>query len=219
MRNPDRSKVERTPARSSPSPSAYRRVLLVGIMGSGKTSVGSELAGRLGWAFRDIDLLLEADFGFSVSGVFKHFGEGIFRSAEADVTARELEKELVVVSPGGGWAAQNEARLCSMPPSTLSVWLRTTPECALERLNPRPNTIDPGRPLLKGEDPLGTLSRLAVLRAPSYSLARAVVDTDGLEVSEVVSRIEEMVRHSTAPRPPSGKNQSEPYARHHRIAE
>ena len=150
---------------------AYRRVLLVGIMGSGKTTVGRKLAHKLGWHFADVDRLVEAECGLSVAELFADRGENAFRAAEARVTSRELARDRIVVAPGGGWAAQDATRLSSLPSTILSVWLRTSPEVATDRLTSPAGRGSPdlGRPLLPPSGRLHTLAHLATERAPYYA--------------------------------------------------
>ncbi len=150
-----------------------RRVLLVGFMASGKTTVGRAVARRLGWDFIDIDAAVEAREGRSVAQIFDLDGEERFRRLEAEETARALTREDVVVAPGGGWAVQDEERLEEVPEGTLTVWLRVDPATAVGRARASRAV----RPLLAGPEPLEAASALSAERARFYARARLHLDT------------------------------------------
>lgn len=161
-----------------------RRIVLVGFMGSGKSSVGRVLARRLGWDFLDVDAQVEEAEGRSVAAVFAESGEAHFRAAEARAAEQALAREQVVLAPGGGWAAK-PGRLRSLPDGTTSVWLRVSAEEAVRRSALRPGS----RPLLAGSDPLGKARELLGRREPMYALSDLEVDTEGRTVEDVAARI------------------------------
>ena len=161
-----------------------RRVVLVGFMCSGKSTVGPALAGRLGWEHVDLDREIERRAGRTIPALFAEDGEGRFRALEAEATARLAGRERLVLSPGGGWIT-NPALLESLGAGTLSVWLRVAPEEVLERSAAAPGE----RPLLRGPDPLGTIRRLLAEREPLYRRAALAVETGGREPHEVVDEI------------------------------
>ncbi|MDX1568450.1 MAG: shikimate kinase, partial [Longimicrobiales bacterium] len=99
------------------------RIVLVGFMASGKTSVGRELARLLGWDFVDFDEEIEAEAGAPIPEIFSEQGEPAFRELEERVGRRLLELEGAVLATGGGWGAV-EGRLEDLPGGTFSVWLR-----------------------------------------------------------------------------------------------
>lgn len=169
-----------------------RRVLLVGFMASGKTSVGVALARALGWSFHDVDAAVEAEEGRSVARIFAESGEAHFRSAEARVAQRLLALDRVVLGSGGGWAAV-PGRLDALPTGTLSVWLKVSPEEAVRRAGARPGA----RPLLDVSDPLAAARRLAGERAPLYARCALEVDTEGRTVEDVAARIVEWMGPET----------------------
>lgn len=162
-----------------------RRVLLVGFMGAGKTTVGRRVATSLGWRFLDFDDAVEAEAGMSVARIFEQHGEARFRALEAEVGRRLLAMDRVVLGSGGGWTAQDPARLREVPEGTASFWLSVPPEEAVRRAASEPGA----RPLLAGSDALGVASRLLAERARSYRDARWTVDTQGLSVEDVSARI------------------------------
>jgi shikimate kinase len=159
------------------------RLVLVGMMGSGKTTVGRELATRLGWAFLDSDAMVEASTGASVPELFASRGEAAFRAEEARVLAEALDSDQpAVVSAAGGvvLAAANRELLSSHT----VVWLRADPVTLAQRVG-----AGAGRPLLE-DDPAGTLAELDAVRRPFYEeVADVVVDVDALDPSTVADRI------------------------------
>lgn len=162
-----------------------RRVLLVGFMGAGKTTVGRLVAEGLGWRFLDFDDVVEAEAGVPVARIFELDGEARFRAMEAEVGRRLLALERVVLGSGGGWAPADPSRLRDVPPGTASFWLSVSAREAVRRAARQPAA----RPLLAGEDPLAVASRLLEEREPAYRAARWTVDTEGLSVEDVSARI------------------------------
>ncbi|MDX1494192.1 MAG: shikimate kinase [Longimicrobiales bacterium] len=164
------------------------RIVLVGFMGAGKTATGRALARHLGWDFLDVDEVVEARAGRSIPEIFRSSGENAFRELEEEIAAEALEARESVVATGGGWAAV-EGRLASLPEGTLSVWLRVTPETAVERAALDGDT----RPLLAGSDPLRAATELLDRRTPGYAAADVRVDTEGRSVDDVTRRILEIL--------------------------
>lgn len=167
------------------------RVVLVGGMAVGKSTVGAALARRLGWRHIDLDAAIEAAAGRSVAEIFRAEGEPGFRRREAEATAHVAAAQRVVVTPGGGWVL-NAALPRLLADDALTVWLRASTETVLSRLSGRGRSR---RPLLAQGDPEATLRRLASERAPLYAAAaQLTVDLDGLRLAEVVRRIEAELR-------------------------
>ena len=169
------------------------RVVLVGFMCAGKTAVGELLARRLGWAFVDLDRLIEEREGRPVREIFAAHGEAAFRRLEAEVSDSVAGWARMVLAPGGGWIT-NPAR--GEPPAdgTLRVWLRVSPEEALRR-----GAASPGaRPLLGGPDPLAAARLLLAQREPHYARSGVAVDTEGRTPAQVAARVEEAVCSAAA---------------------
>ncbi|MHB1709894.1 MAG: shikimate kinase [Acidimicrobiales bacterium] len=160
------------------------RLLLVGMMGAGKTTVGHLASVRLGWEFLDSDAQVTAVSGRTVQEVFAGDGEAAFRAMETRVLARALSgTDPVVVSVAGG-AVLSEANRTLMIRSGVVVWLRATPATLAARVG-----SGEGRPLL-GDDPGGSLAGLDRVRRPLYeSVAHTVIDVDDLALDEVVGRV------------------------------
>ncbi len=158
-----------TPAGAGYRPS--RSVVLVGLMGAGKTSIGRRLAQRLGLAFVDSDHEIETAAGCSIETIFEMYGEKAFRDCERRVIGRLLEEPVQVVATGGGAFVDPETR-AQVKARGLSVWLRADLDLLLHRVARRAN-----RPLLKRGDPREILAGLMAQRYPLYAEAAITVDT------------------------------------------
>jgi shikimate kinase len=165
-------------------PTRLDRVLLIGFMGSGKTSVGRTLAERLHWRFEDFDDAIEAQEGRSVAEIFAQRGEAHFRELEARVAERLLAQRRVVLASGGGWAAA-PGRLASVPPGTATFWLQVSAAESIRRSGAAAGT----RPLLARPDAEEEAIRLIAQRAPYYKDAMWAVDTERSSVEDVSARI------------------------------
>ncbi len=186
-----------------------RRVLLVGFMGSGKSTVGPLVAETLSWRFQDFDDRIEASEGRSVAEIFRQQGEAHFRSVEARVASRLLKEDEVVLGSGGGWAAI-PGRLDALPKGTVSVWLRVSVAEAIVRASAESGV----RPLLAGEDPGARAEALLAERSPRYARAHLSVDTDGRTPEDVAAEILELLeRRGSDPegRHGGGAHRSEPW--------
>ena len=160
------------------------RLLLVGMMGVGKTTVGRMAATRLGWKFFDSDAQVVADTGRTVPEIFAEDGEAAFRAEESRVLAEAVaDNDPVVISVAGG-AVLSGANRALLMASGVVVWLRADPATLGLRVG-----SGEGRPLL-GDNPVESLTALYQLRRPLYeSVARLVVDVDDLTAGEVVDRV------------------------------
>lgn len=175
----------------------FRLIVLVGFMASGKTSVGSRLAERLGWEFVDADEEVEARTGRSVEALFRERGESGFREVEGRVTAELLAGHRRVVATGGGWPAAVEGRLDALPPDVLSVWLRVPAETAVERAAREARS----RPLLAVDDPTARARALLEERNPAYARAWVHLDASRASPDALVAAI---VEYASAAKEPTG---------------
>jgi shikimate kinase len=159
-------------------------ILLVGMMGAGKTTTGQLVADRLGWNYKDSDADVEAATGLTVPELFARDGEAAFRAAEANVlTAACLDESPTVISVAGGAVLRADNRRVIRSSGTV-VWLRARPETLAARVGD-----GAGRPLL-GDDPAEAMVRLFEERAPYYAeVADAVIDVEGLAVEVVADRV------------------------------
>ena len=161
----------------------------MGFMGSGKTSVGRELARLLGWTFRDFDDAIEAEVGLSIPEIFRERGEAFFRRTEARVGERLLSGERVVLASGGGWAAE-PGRLDALPEDTLTVWLRVSAAEAVRRAREGEGE----RPLLEVEDPVRRARELLAEREPYYRGAGMVLDSESAPPEGLARTVREYMR-------------------------
>lgn len=164
------------------------RVVLVGFMCAGKSAVGALLARRLGWAFVDLDRLIEEREGRPVREIFADGGESAFRRVEAEVSDSVSMWARMVLAPGGGWMG-NVLRDDLPVDGTVRVWLRVSAEEVVRRGAAAPGA----RPLLAGPDPLSAARRLLAEREPSYSLADLSVDTEGRTPAQIAVEVERAV--------------------------
>jgi shikimate kinase/3-dehydroquinate synthase len=166
--------ADEQPSPHSPTP-GQRSIVLVGLMGAGKTAIGRRLAALLGLPFRDSDAEIEAAAGRTVPELFSQFGEAHFRAGERRVVRRLLDGAPIVLATGGG-AFMDPATRATVRQRATSIWLRAPLPVLLRRVALRRN-----RPLLAHGDPAETLRNLMAIRHPIYAEADIVVDcTDDL---------------------------------------
>ena len=166
---------------------AFPGVVLVGFMGSGKSSVGRELARRFGTPFVDVDERIESAAGFTIGDLFAREGEPAFREREKAALLEVLSLKGCVIATGGGAFADegNRVLLRSYAPV---VYLEAAVETLLERL-----AGCHGRPLLRGEDREEVVRELLSRRVPGYRTADVTVRTDGRTVEEVAGRVADWI--------------------------
>lgn len=165
------------------------RVVLLGYMASGKSTVGQALARRLEWEFLDMDVEIERRAGATVREVIAARGEEAFREMEAALTEAVAERPGLVLAPGGGWITRPE-QLDRLGRRTLSVWLRVSVDETVRRLNA--DSID--RPFRGHPDPRGVIAEMLAEREPLYRLADVSVPAEGRSPEGVAFEIETIVR-------------------------
>lgn len=170
-------------AKSAPLPVPPRSLVLVGMMGAGKSAVGRRLAAAFGLPFVDADDEIEAAAGCSISDIFALHGEAAFRDGERRVIARLLKQPVSVLATGGG--AFMDARIRDVIKSSgISIWLKADLETLWQRVRRRSH-----RPLLNTENPKQTLESLMKTRYPVYAEADiTVVSSDG-PLDETVDQV------------------------------
>lgn len=161
-----------------------RSVVLIGMMGVGKSSIGRRLAGRFGIPFVDADAEIEKAAGMTIADIFAHRGEADFRSGEARVIARLLEGGPQVLAAGGG-AFMNAGTRAAIRAKGVSVWLKADLDVLLRRISKRRNE----RPLLQTGDPEDTLRALLVEREPIYAQADVTVYSRDVAHDSIVADI------------------------------
>ena len=148
-----------------------RAIVLVGLMGAGKSTVGRRLAARLGLPFKDADQEIQEAANMTIADIFAVHGEPYFRSGEQRVIARLLGDGPLVLATGGGafMNAETRARIAA---AGISVWLRADLDVLMRRVRRRAN-----RPLLRNADPEGTMRQLMNVRHPIYAFADLTVES------------------------------------------
>ena len=160
-------------------------ILLIGFMGSGKTTIGLRLSYKLSLEVLDTDKLIESREGMTISEIFKRKGEGYFRKLETDLMYELRDsKARKIYSLGGGTPVQLQNQSLIVQAGTV-VYLRAKPETIYERLK-----YDTTRPLLQCEDPLSRIKDLLAKRSPAYErCADIIVDVDEMKQNEIIDYI------------------------------
>jgi shikimate kinase len=160
-----------------------RSIVLVGLMGAGKSTVGRRLAQKLGLPFMDADHEIEAAAGMTIPDIFAIFGEAYFRDGERRVIARLLQEGPLVLATGGGAFMSEETR-ANVAAAGISIWLKADLDVLMRRVRKRTN-----RPLLQNPDPEGTMRKLIELRHPVYAKADLTVESHEAPHDKVVAEI------------------------------
>jgi len=167
MRDPaaDKAGIALSPEMALATKLAGRSVVLVGMMGAGKSAIGRRLAARLGLPFVDADAEIEMRAGMTIPDYFDKYGEAAFRAGEVRVISRLLDQGPQVLATGGG-AFMNADTRAAIRAKAISIWLKADFEVLFRRVKRRND-----RPLLKAADPSQVLKRLMVEREPIYAEA------------------------------------------------
>src|SRR5438045_944844 len=167
-----------------------RSVVLVGMMGAGKSTIGRRLSARLRMPFVDADTEIEAAAGMSISDIFENHGERHFRDGEARVIARLLDGGPLVLATGGGAFMREETR-SRIAAKAISIWLKADHDVIMRRVRRRAD-----RPLLQTADPEGTVMRLLTEREPVYGRADITIASRDVPHDRIVDEtIETLYAH------------------------
>ena len=156
-----------------------QHIFIVGMMGTGKTSIGKKLAKRLSYAWFDTDQLLEEEWGYSIDTFFQKHGEAAFRQAEQEILMKLVDKHPAVITTGGG-IVLNPANCRLMLQNGQVISLTAHPDELIRRLQ-----YDQSRPLLKG-NVKEKVWKLATERAEKYQFADLMIDTTKKKIADVV---------------------------------
>ena len=160
-----------------------KSVMLIGLMGSGKTVLGRLLAESMGRQFVDTDKMIEDESGLRISDIFELYGEAKFRELERRIITSLTQQTDLVISVGGGAFCQPEIRHAAKG-HVLTIWLSAPPQTLLSRMDNLSS-----RPLLAGENPLGVLETLHQKRKADYEQADVIIDTDGLSLRQSLNKV------------------------------
>ena len=165
-----------------------RSVVLVGMMGAGKSTIGRRLSARLHLPFLDADTEIEAAAGMSIPDIFETHGEPHFRDGEARVIARLLDGGPAVIATGGGAFMREETRN-RIRDKAVSLWLKADVDVIMRRVKRRAD-----RPLLQTEDPTATVSRLLEAREPLYRTADLTIASRDVPHDRIVDECIDALR-------------------------
>jgi shikimate kinase len=172
-----------------------RLIVLVGMMGAGKSTIGRRLAARLNLPFIDADTEIEAAAGMTIPEIFELHGEPHFRDGEARVIARLLDGGPAVLATGGGSFMREETRR-RVAEKAVSIWLKAEPDIILRRIKRRAD-----RPLLQTADPAATVSRLLSEREPVYQHADLTIASRDVPHDKIVDECLDALRARLAAAP------------------
>jgi shikimate kinase len=175
-----------------------RLIVLVGMMGAGKSTIGRRLASRLRLPFLDADSEIETAAGMTIPEIFELHGEPHFRDGEARVIARLLESGPAVLATGGGAFMREETRR-RIGDKAVSIWLKADADIIMRRVKRRAD-----RPLLQTADPAGTVSRLITEREPIYQHADITIASREIPHEKVVDECLEALHRRLCEEPAGG---------------
>ena len=179
-----------TPQETEISAALERRsIVLIGMMGAGKSTIGRRLAARLRLPFFDADIEIEAAAGMSIPDIFLAHGEPYFRDGEARVIARLLNSGPAVIATGGGAFTEREETRQRISEKAVSIWLKADADVIMKRVKRRAD-----RPLLQTEDPAATVSRLLEAREPVYQNADLTIWSRDVPHDRIVDECLEALR-------------------------
>lgn len=165
-----------------------KNIVLIGLMGAGKSTVGRMLAEKFGLSFVDTDELIEQEAKISISKIFSLYGEIYFRELESQVIKRVSVQDSQVISTGGG-VVENSENIVNLKRNGIVIYLKASPLELYRRIKQ-----DESRPLLKSENPLKTLEELLEKREPYYNQADYKIDTSFLSMEEIINKAELFAR-------------------------
>lgn len=160
-------------------------IILVGLSGSGKTSIGRAVARAIHWPFIDFDTEIEHRQHASVSEIFSRHGEVYFRQLEQALTQELVTCSGTIMSAGGGWVLNREA-VALLRETGRIIYLRASPELLIRRLA----TARLRRPLLEVSNPLDTLTEMHEARHPLYQEADLVIDTEVFDRKQLIEQVQ-----------------------------
>ena len=167
-----------------------KNLVLTGMMGVGKSTIGKSSADKLSFEFKDIDKIIETKEGCTIDIIFKNKGENYFRSLEKKITLSELRKENIVISLGGGAFLNNSIRR-TVKDSSISFWLDVKTDILINRLKKNKK-----RPLLFNKNLIETVKKIYLERKKTYSEADFKIKCESLKPALIVDKILDLYENS-----------------------
>ena len=167
-----------------------KNLVLTGMMGVGKSTIGKSLANKLSFKFKDIDKIIEIKEGCTIDIIFKNKGENYFRYLEKKITLNELRKENMVISLGGGAFLNNSIRR-TVKDSSISFWLDVNTNILINRLKKNKK-----RPLLFKKNLIETVKKIYLERKKTYSEADFKIKCESLKPKLIVNKILDLYENS-----------------------
>lgn len=161
-----------------------KNIVLIGFMGTGKSSVGSRLAAKLNWEFVDMDREIESINGMSVSEIFRRYGERRFRSEETLMAKKLVSRDNLVIATGGGVVLEPE-NITILRPNSIIILLEARAQDIWVRVNRKKGT----RPLLKGVSGAEDIEKLLAARAEHYNCADIRINTSDKDLEIIIQEI------------------------------
>lgn len=162
----------------------YKKIVLIGMMGCGKSSISKLLATKINYKLTDLDEIFEIQEKISIKDFFEKFGEENFRIKETENLKSALNEENVIISTGGGVILKKENKDLLFQNNILTIYLKTNAETIYNRIK-----NDTTRPLLQVENPKKEIENILAKREKDYSLAKITIETDNKTKEEIVEEI------------------------------
>lgn len=162
----------------------YKKIILIGMMGSGKSTIAKRIAPILNYEALELDEIFEKEQNISISNFFKKFGEAKFRQIETQILKQALQKENTVISSGGGVILKKENRDLLFQNDILTIYLEAGYKTIYDRIK-----NDTTRPLLKVNDPKKEIENILSDRKKYYNLAKIKITTDNKTENEITEEI------------------------------
>lgn len=167
----------------------YNKIALIGMMGSGKTTIAKQLAKELNFKLLELDEIFEKQEGLSISKYFKVFGEENFRKIESKILQNALLKEKIVISTGGGVILKEANRNLLFNENILTIYLETDVENIYNRIKNNQT-----RPLLKVENPKKEIEKLLNNRKEYYIQAKHKINTNNKTIEDIIEEIKQWIK-------------------------
>ncbi|MBQ4645747.1 MAG: shikimate kinase [Candidatus Gastranaerophilales bacterium] len=165
----------------------HNKIILIGMMGSGKSTISKALAQKNNLELIELDEIFEKQENISIKDFFKEFKEEKFRQIETEILKKALEKQNSIISTGGGIVLKKENR--DLLENYFTIYLKASPETLFERLK-----NDNSRPLLQTQNPKKEIEKILSTREQYYSKAKQTIETDNKTKEEIIKEIEQWIK-------------------------